>query len=167
MLEKIQNELVSSHSVGHRTGFQTRQILITNQRGNQVRALGTFSLYCTYNFLYEYFSLKKSATLTLFSSLSSYSICNSEKLQSWAGEGRTIKFCYRPVCTYVRDLFNMTMHFGNRSHAYTHYLKQPSFRVTSLMDNSFCYRMCICLMSTVRFKCRKGTKLIFKLIYMS
>lgn len=48
------------------------------------------------------------------------------------------EFCYCSVCTYVSDLFNMTTHFGDSSHVHTCYVKQPLFRVTSLMDNSSC-----------------------------
>lgn len=63
----------------------------------------------------------------------------------------------------------MTMHFGDRSHVHMSYLRQPLFRDTSLMDRILCmlHQADLSFMSTVRFKYRKGTKLILQSVYMS
>lgn len=57
----------------------------------------------------------------------------------------------------------MTMPSGDSLHVHLHYLEQPLFRVSSLMESSscHCYSMLICH-AYVRFKYRKGTKLKLK-----
>lgn len=57
-----------------------------------------------------------------------------------------IFFIFFFICTYVRDLFNMTIHFGDRLHVHMSYLRQPLFRDTSLIDRSSCecYTMLLC-----------------------